>query len=227
MREKIILGNDWQELLADEMEKEYFKDLGDFLADEYENETIYPEEKDIFNALRFTAYKDVKAVIFGQDPYHGRKQAYGLAFSVQEGIKIPPSLRNIYKELNDDLGYEIPNHGCLTKWAEEGVLLLNDVLTVREASPNSHRGRGWEIFTDRIIELLNNREDPIVFILWGNNAREKEGLISNPHHHIIKSFHPSPFAAYRGFFGSKPFSKTNNFLQSIGKEPIDWEIENI
>lgn len=222
-----ILKNDWKELLSEEMEKDYFQDLKKFLTQEYKTETVYPKEEDVFNALNYTAYKDVKAVIFGQDPYHGKDQAYGLAFSVQQDVKIPPSLRNIYKELNEDLGYDIPNHGSLTKWAKEGVLLLNTVLTVRQANPNSHKRKGWEIFTDRVIELLNDRKDPIVFILWGNNAIEKEELITNSRHHIIKSYHPSPFAAYRGFFGSNPFSKTNIFLKSIGKEPIDWEIHNI
>ncbi len=224
---KNILKNDWQDLLSEEMEKDYFKQLVSFLESEYENEKIYPEREDIFNAFNFTPYNQVKAVIFGQDPYHGKGQAYGLAFSVQEDVKIPPSLRNIYKELNEDLGVDIPNHGSLTKWAKEGVLLINTILTVRESTPNSHVGKGWEKFTDRVIELLNEREKPIVFILWGNNAMEKETLITNDHHYIIKSYHPSPFAAYRGFFGSKPFSKTNNFLKSIGEDTIDWEIKNI
>lgn len=221
-----IFTNDWQELLEDEMEKDYYRELREKLINEYKTQTVYPEPKDIFNALHLTAYKDLKAVIFGQDPYHGPGQAYGLAFSVQDGIRIPPSLRNIYKELNTDLGCKIPNHGNLKKWAEEGVLLLNTCLTVRKGEANSHRKIGWERFTDRIIEVLNQREDPIVFILWGNNAIKKEEIITNPRHHIIKSFHPSPLSASRGFFGTRPFSRTNAFLESIGKTPIDWCIED-
>ena len=222
-----IFKNDWQELLEDEMKKEYYLKLRQYLIEEYKKKTIYPEMDDIFNALHLTAYKDVKVVIFGQDPYHGPNQAYGLAFSVKPEVRIPPSLRNIYKELNDDLGCKIPNNGTLTKWAKEGVLLLNTSLTVREGEANSHRKIGWEIFTDHIIRLLNDRKDPIVFILWGNNSIKKEKLITNSHHYIIKSYHPSPLSASRGFFGSKPFSKTNNFLKSIGKEPIDWQIEDV
>ena len=224
---KKIFKNDWQELLEDEMEKEYYLKLREYLIEEYKTKTIYPDKNDIFTALDLTAYKDVRVVIFGQDPYHGPNQSYGLAFSVKPGVKIPPSLRNIYKELNDDLGCPIPNNGTLTKWSEEGVLLLNTSLTVRAGEANSHRNIGWEIFTDRIIKLLNNREEPIVFILWGNNSKKKEELITNPQHYIIKSFHPSPLAASRGFFGSKPFSKTNNFLESIGEKPIDWEIKDV
>ncbi|MDR7855324.1 uracil-DNA glycosylase [Tissierella sp.] len=224
---KKIFNNDWQDLLEDEMQKEYYLKLREFLLEEYKNKTIYPNMHDIFNALHFTAYKDVKVVILGQDPYHGPNQAYGLAFSVKEGVRIPPSLLNMYKELKNDLGCYIPNNGVLKKWAEEGVLLLNTALTVRAGEANSHSKIGWEIFTDHIIKLLNEREDPIVFILWGNNAIKKESLISNTKHHIIKSVHPSPLSASRGFFGSKPFSKTNRFLESIGKKPIDWQIENI
>lgn len=224
---KRIFNNSWDELLKDEMEKEYYKELMDFVEEEYREKTIYPKREDIFNALKLTDYKDVKAVILGQDPYHGKSQACGLSFSVSEQAKIPPSLRNIYKELNSDLGLSIPNHGNLESWARQGVLLLNTVLTVREKTPNSHKGKGWEIFTNRIIELLNESKEPIVFILWGKNAEEKEILISNKNHYIVKSFHPSPFSASRGFFGSKPFSKTNDFLLSRGKIPIDWEIDNI
>lgn len=224
---KKIFENDWQELLEGEMEKEYYLKLREYLIEEYKTKTIYPDMHNIFNALHLTAYKDVKVVIFGQDPYHGPNQAYGLAFSVKPGVRIPPSLRNIYKELNTDLGCKIPNNGTLTKWAKEGVLLLNTSLTVRAGEANSHRKIGWEIFTDHIIKLLNNREDPIVFILWGNNSKKKEELITNSQHHIIKSVHPSPLAASRGFFGSKPFSKTNTFLKSIGKKPIDWQIEDV
>jgi uracil-DNA glycosylase len=222
-----IFENDWQDLLGPEMEKDYYLKLRKFLIDEYNTQTIYPEKEDIFTALKYTSYKDTKVVILGQDPYHGPNQAYGLAFSVSPGVRIPPSLRNMYKELKDDLGYEIPNNGCLTKWAKEGVLLLNTSFTVRGGEANSHRKIGWEIFTDKIISLLNEREDPIVFILWGNNAIKKEALITNPKHYIIKSVHPSPLSASRGFFGSKPFSKTNKFLESIDKSPIDWEIDNI
>ncbi|MGO1370153.1 uracil-DNA glycosylase [Senegalia sp. (in: firmicutes)] len=222
-----ILENDWNDLLEDEFEEEYYLELRKFLINEYKTKTIYPNMHDIFNALHFTSYKDVKVVILGQDPYHGANQAHGLSFSVKPQVKTPPSLKNIYKELNSDLNCYIPNNGYLKKWADQGVLLLNTVLTVRAGGANSHRNMGWEIFTDKIIDLLDQREDPIVFILWGKNAESKEVLIKNPVHFIIKSAHPSPFAAYRGFFGSKPFSKTNEFLKSIGKEAIDWQIENI
>lgn len=221
-----IFENDWQELLEDEMEKEYYQNLRSFLIEEYKTKTIYPNGDDIFNALHFTSYKDTKVVILGQDPYHGPNQAYGLAFSVKREVRTPPSLVNIYKELNADLGCYIPSHGNLTKWAKEGVLLLNTSLTVRAGEANSHNKIGWEIFTDHIIKLLNEREDPIVFILWGNNAIKKRTLITNPNHYIVTSVHPSPLAASRGFFGSKPFSKTNEFLKTIGKKPIDWQIED-
>ncbi len=219
--------NQWQDLLKDEFSKEYYLKLREFLKLEYSTRTIYPHMNDIFNALHFTSYEDVKVVILGQDPYHGYKQAHGLSFSVQPGIKIPPSLRNIYKELHDDLGCYIPNNGFLKSWTKEGVLLLNTVLTVREGSPNSHKNKGWEIFTDRVISLLNEREKPMVFILWGNNAISKEKLITNKNHLILKSVHPSPLSASRGFFGTKPFSKTNDFLESINEKPINWQIENI
>lgn len=224
---KKIFENDWQELLEEEMEKEYYQKLREFLVEEYNNHTIYPDKYDIFNALHFTSYKDVKVVILGQDPYHGPNQSHGLAFSVEKGVRIPPSLRNIYKELKDDLGLFIPNNGYLEKWARQGVLLLNTSLTVRASQANSHKKIGWEIFTDKIISLLDQRKDPVVFILWGNNAKSKEKLITNHRHCIIKSVHPSPLSASRGFFGSKPFSKTNEFLKSIDREPIDWQIENI
>ena len=222
-----IFKNSWEELLKDELNKDYYKNLRQFLIEEYQTKVIYPNAYDIFNALHYTDYKDVKAVILGQDPYHGPNQAHGLAFSVKPGVRIPPSLTNMYKELKSDLGCKIPNNGYLEKWAKEGVLLLNTSLTVRQAEANSHKKIGWEKFTDHIIELLNDREDPIVFILWGNNAINKEKLITNDRHHIIKSVHPSPLSSFRGFFGSKPFSKTNDFLISIGKEPIDWQINNI
>lgn len=224
---KKIFDNDWQGLLEEEMQKDYYLKLREFLVEEYRTKTIYPNMHDIFNALHYTSYKDTKVVILGQDPYHGPNQAYGLAFSVKEGVRIPPSLLNMYKELRDDLGSYIPNNGVLTKWAEEGVLLLNTSFTVRGGEANSHSKIGWEVFTDHIIKLLNQREDPIVFILWGNNAIKKQIFITNPKHYIIKSVHPSPLSASRGFFGSKPFSKTNKFLESIGKDPIDWQIENI
>lgn len=222
-----ILKNDWKDLLKDEFNKDYYLKLREYLIKEYKTKTIYPDMYDIFNALHYTAYKDVKVVILGQDPYHGPNQAHGLSFSVKPGVTIPPSLKNIYKELNSDLGCSIPNNGYLKNWSEQGVMLLNTVLTVRAGQANSHRNIGWEKFTDKIINLLNGRKDPIVFILWGRNAQSKLSLIKNPSHCIIKAPHPSPLSAHRGFFGSKPFSKTNKFLESIGKEPIDWQIENI
>ncbi|NLZ33551.1 MAG: uracil-DNA glycosylase [Clostridiales bacterium] len=224
---KEILNNDWNHLLKDEFKKEYYKKLKQFLIEEYKTKTVYPEMNDIFNALEFTSYKDTKVLILGQDPYHGPNQSHGLAFSVKKGVKIPPSLKNIYKELNNDLGCYIPNNGYLKSWADQGVLLLNTVLTVRAHEPNSHKNKGWEIFTDKIISLLNERTDPVVFILWGNPAIAKTKLITNNRHYIITSVHPSPLSASRGFFGSKPFSKTNHFLRSINKTPINWQIENI
>lgn len=223
----VDLGNDWTELLKDEFKKEYYLNLREFLKEEYDTQTIYPPKEDIFNALKFTSYESVKVVILGQDPYHGKGQSHGLSFSVKKGVRIPPSLRNIYKELNSDCGYKIPNHGYLKSWADQGVLLLNTSLTVREAQANSHSKIGWEIFTDNIIKLLNQRDKPIVFILWGNNAKSKEELITNKNHFIIKSFHPSPLSASRGFFASKPFSKTNDILKSLGEKTIDWQIEDI
>ena len=222
-----IFKNKWEELLKDEFEKDYYKELREFLIKEYKEKTIYPDMYDMFNALHYTDYDDVKVVILGQDPYHGENQAHGLSFSVKKGVRIPPSLKNIYKELKDDLGCYIPNNGYLKKWADQGVLLLNASLTVRAGEANSHSKIGWQNFTNTIIKILNDREDPIVFILWGNNAISNENLITNPNHYIIKSVHPSPLSASRGFFGSKPFSKTNNYLKSIGKTEIDWQIENI
>lgn len=219
-----ILKNDWAHLLQEEFEKPYYLELRNFLIQEYREQTIYPDKHDIFNALHYTAFKDTKVVILGQDPYHGPNQAHGLSFSVKPGINTPPSLKNIFKELKDDLGYEIPNHGYLVKWAKEGVLMLNAVLTVRQGKPNSHQGMGWENFTDRVISLLNEREKPVVFILWGKYAQEKETLITQNHHYIIKAPHPSPFSANRGFFGSKPFSKTNSFLNEAGLDKINWEL---
>ena len=222
-----ILKNDWDPLLSGEFQKDYYKKIHNFLVREYKTKTVYPDMYDIFNALHFTQYKDVKVVILGQDPYHGPNQAHGLSFSVKPGNKIPPSLLNIYKELQSDLGCFIPNNGYLKKWADQGVLLLNATLTVEGGKANSHQKIGWSIFTDKIISLLNKREDPIVFILWGNNAIKKKSLITNPIHYIIQSVHPSPLSASRGFFGSKPFSKTNNFLIKMNKKPIDWQIENL
>lgn len=223
----INLGNDWDELLADEFEKEYYKKLRAILKSEYSNYTIYPDMYDIFNALKWTSYKDVKVVIFGQDPYHGEGQAHGLSFSVKKGIDIPPSLLNIYKELNAELGTYIPNNGYLEKWARQGVLLLNSTLTVRQGAANSHQNIGWKYFTDHIVELLNNREDGVIFLLWGNNAKQKELLITNPQHTILKSAHPSPLSANRGFFGCGHFIKANSILKNAGKSEIDWQIENI
>ncbi len=221
----VNIGNEWDELLKDEFEKDYYLNLRSFLAKEYKEQRIYPDMYDIFNALKYTSYNDVKAVILGQDPYHGFGQAHGLCFSVKKGVKKPPSLVNIFKEIKSDLNIDEPDHGELTQWAKQGVLLLNTTLTVREASPNSHKGKGWEIFTDRVIELLNKREKPIVFILWGSNARSKKAIITNPIHKILETVHPSPLSAYGGFFGCKHFSQTNEFLKQNGLTEIDWEIK--
>ncbi|MBC8060144.1 MAG: uracil-DNA glycosylase [Clostridiaceae bacterium] len=220
----VNITNDWMELLEDQFDMDYYKALHAFLNQEYSSGTVYPDRYDIFNALNYTSYMNVKVVILGQDPYHGPNQSHGLCFSVKPGVPIPPSLVNIYKELKDDLGCTIPDNGYLKKWADQGILLLNTSLTVRGGEANSHRNKGWETFTDSVISLLNKREKPIVFILWGNNAISKEKLITNKAHFIIKSVHPSPLSAHRGFFGSKPFSKTNNFLQSVDEKPIDWQI---
>ena len=208
----VNIGNEWDSLLADEFKKEYYIRLRTILAKEYKTQTIYPDMYDIFNALKFTSYSDVKAVIIGQDPYHGEGQAHGLCFSVKKGVEPPPSLKNIYKEIEMELAIKQPSHGELISWAKQGVLLLNAVLTVRAGQPNSHKGIGWEIFTDRVIELLNERKKPVVFLLWGANARSKKKYITNSHHLIIESAHPSPLSAYNGFFNSKPFSKANEFL---------------
>ena len=220
-----MIGNDWDIILKDEFDKDYFKELIEKVKKEYEEKTIFPKQIEIFNAFRHTSYNDVKVVILGQDPYHGVGEAEGLSFSVKVGIRKPPSLVNIFKELHDDLGYEIPVHGSLVPWANEGVLLLNTVLTVEKDKAASHKGYGWEIFTDSVIKKLNEKQEPIVFILWGNFARGKKSLITNPNHFIIESPHPSPFSAYNGFFGSKPFSKTNQFLLSKGIKPVNWEIK--
>lgn len=223
---KKILINDWAPLLEGEFEKPYYQELRSFLKEEYNTQTIHPSMNDIFNALHFTPYENVKVVILGQDPYHGPNQAHGLSFSVQPGIVPPPSLKNMYKELKEDLGCAIPNHGYLKQWADEGVLLLNTVLTVREGHAHSHRGKGWETFTDRVIQLISDREKPAVFLLWGRPAQGKKALIDTKKHVIIESPHPSPLSASRGFFGSRPFSKANDALSSMGEDPINWCLEN-
>ena len=222
-----IFKNDWANLLNEELQKPYYQELRKFLISEYRTREIFPDMYDIFNALHFTSYADTKVVILGQDPYHEPGQAHGLSFSVLPNVPPPPSLQNIFKELRADLGCKIPNNGCLRYWAEQGVLLLNAVLTVRAHAANSHKGKGWEIFTNRIIELLNEHEKPLAFILWGNPARVKKSMITNAKHFIVESAHPSPLSADRGFFGSRPFSKVNNFLISVGENPIDWQISDI
>ncbi len=220
-----MLGNDWDNLLKEEMEKEYFTKLINFVNEEYKNKTIYPKKSEIFNAFRHTSYKDTKVVILGQDPYHGENEAEGLSFSVKTGIRKPPSLNNIYKELHDDLNIPICENGSLLKWTEEGVLLLNSVLTVEKDKPASHQGLGWEQFTDAVIKKINEKDTPVVFILWGNYARKKKDLITNKKHLVIESAHPSPFSARNGFFGSKPFSKTNDFLRKNNIKEIDWNLK--
>lgn len=222
-----VFENDWQALLDPEFAKPYYKELRAFLAKEYKTQTVYPNMYDIFGCLHGTAYKDVKVVILGQDPYHGPGQAHGYSFSVRPGVEAPPSLVNIFKELQSDLGCYIPNNGYLKKWADQGVLMLNSVLTVRAGQAGSHRGKGWETFTDHIISLLNDREDPVIFMLWGRYARDKIKLITNSRHFILEAAHPSPLSAYNGFFGCRHFSKANAMLEQIGKTPIDWQIENI
>ena len=222
-----IFKNDWGELLAEEMQKPYYRQLRQFLIDEYRTHRVYPDMYSIFNALHYTSYSDTRVVILGQDPYHGPGQAHGLSFSVMPGVPPPPSLLNIFKELKSDIGCRIPNNGCLRPWAEQGVLLLNTVLTVREHAANSHRGHGWEEFTDRIITLLGSRERPMAFILWGSPARRKKAMITNPHHFIVESVHPSPLSASGGFFGSRPFSRVNAFLTGIGETPIDWQLPDV
>lgn len=218
----VNIGNDWDELLSEEIQKEYYLKLRAFLAKEYKTGTIYPDMYDIFNALKLTPYNDVKVVIIGQDPYHGQGQAHGLCFSVLPGVTPPPSLVNIYKEIQTEYGTEPPKNGDLTRWAKQGVLLLNTVLTVKAGMANSHRGIGWEIFTDKIIQLLNEREKPIVFILWGGNAKRKQSLITNPNHLVLTAAHPSPLSAYNGFFGCGHFRKCNDFLISKNQKPIEW-----
>ncbi|MBQ8859362.1 MAG: uracil-DNA glycosylase [Clostridia bacterium] len=220
----VQLGNDWDELLAPEFEKDYYKRLRAFLKAEYANHCVYPDMYHIFNALKAVPYAGVKALILGQDPYHEPGQAHGLCFSVMRGVPQPPSLVNIFKELKSDLGFDPPTHGCLNAWAQQGILLLNTSLTVRRGQANSHRGQGWEIFTDEVIRLLNQADHPIAFILWGSNARQKKQFITNPIHGIFESAHPSPLSAYNGFFGSRPFSRVNAFLEKNGIAPIDWRV---
>ena len=219
----VKLGNDWDNIIGGEFEKEYYLQLREFLKGEYANGTVYPNMYDIFNALKLTPYSSVKAVILGQDPYHEPGQAHGLAFSVKEGTPLPPSLRNIYKELETDVGAKPVSCGELIGWAKQGVLLLNTVLTVRQGNANSHKGKGWEIFTDEIIKKLNEKTEPVAFILWGANARSKKALITNPIHGVFESPHPSPLSAHYGFFGSRPFSRVNAFLMQNGVPPINWD----
>ena len=219
------ITNDWQQPLEVEFKKPYYKDLYKKVLEEYRSRQIFPNPDDIFNAFHLTPLKDVKVVILGQDPYHNDGQAHGLCFSVKPDVEVPPSLVNIYKELQDDLGCRIPNNGYLVKWAKQGVLMLNTVLTVRAHQANSHRGIGWEQFTDAVIRAVDAQDRPIVFILWGAPAQRKKAMLNNPKHLILTAPHPSPLSAYRGFFGSRPFSKTNEFLESQGEEPIDWQIE--
>ncbi|WP_379161732.1 uracil-DNA glycosylase [Paenibacillus sp. sgz5001063] len=222
-----MFGNDWDEILQDEIQKPYFQELRHTLAQEYKVETVYPPQDELFSALKLTPYSRTRVVILGQDPYHGAGQAHGLSFSVKPGVRIPPSLRNIYTELHNDMGVPVPNHGSLLHWAEAGVLMLNAVLTVREGEPNSHKGLGWETFTDAIMKKLNERKEPMVFILWGSYAQQKGTHIDPGRHLVIKSPHPSPFSAHRGFLGSHPFSQANQYLESKGLQGIDWSIPNI
>ena len=218
----VLLGNDWDDILKEEFEKEYYLNLREFLKAEYSTRRIYPPMHDIYNALKYTSYKDTRVVILGQDPYHGEGQAHGLCFSVKPGVKFPPSLQNIFKELNAEYGMTPPPTGELSGWAKQGVLLLNTTLTVREGQPQSHKGKGWEVLTDRIIELLNEKNEPTVFILWGGNARAKKALIKNKNHLILESAHPSPLSAYAGFFGCNHFVLANNFLSEHGLNTIDF-----
>ena len=221
-----MIGNNWDNLLKDEYNKDYFKKLQNFVIEEYKNKIIYPKMSEIFKAFIETDYNDIKVVILGQDPYHGENEEEGLSFSVTKGIKKPPSLVNIFTELKNDLGYDIPTNGSLLSWAKQGVLLLNTTLTVIKDNPRSHSGKGWEIFTDEIIKIINNKDTPVVFILWGSDARSKKNLITNKIHYIIESAHPSPLSAYRGFFGSRPFSKANEFLKRNNIKPINWQIKD-
>ena len=220
-----MIGNNWDNVLNEELKKEYFQELMSFIKNEYKTKTIYPKQSEVFNAFRYTDFDDVKVVILGQDPYHGPNQAEGLSFSVSNEVLKPPSLKNIFKELENDLGIKYPESNSLKPWAKEGVLLLNAVLTVEEHKPTSHKDKGWETFTDEIIRTINKKETPVVFILWGAYARKKKELITNPIHLVIESAHPSPFSAYNGFFGSKPFSKTNKFLKKNNIKEVNWNIE--
>ena len=219
------IQNDWLDALKEEFRQPYYKKLFQTVNEEYRTRQIFPPADDIFNAFHLTPLHEVKVVILGQDPYHGEGQAHGLCFSVRPGVDIPPSLVNIYQELHDDLGCTIPNHGCLTKWAKQGVLLLNTVLTVRAHQANSHKGSGWEEFTAAAIRKLNEQDRPIVLMLWGRPAQAKKSMLHNPKHLILEAPHPSPLSAYRGFFGSRPFSQANRFLEAQGVEPVDWQIE--
>ena len=218
------IGNDWDIMLQDEFDRPYFKRLENFLTEERARYEIYPPQEDVFNALRYSSFQDTKVVILGQDPYHEPGQAHGLCFSVNKGVTIPPSLVNIYKEIENDLGIKMPGHGYLADWAKQGVLLLNTVLTVRRGQANSHKGKGWEIFTDRVVEILNQRQKPMVFILWGANAKSKTELITNKEQMVITGAHPSPLSAWKGFFGGRYFSKANRYLEITGQEPVDWGI---
>ena len=218
----VSFGNDWDALLREEFGKEYYLKLREFLKSEYSTRRIYPPMNDIYNALRYTTYADARVVILGQDPYHGAGQAHGLCFSVKPGIVPPPSLKNIFKELAQEVGMSMPESGELTDWAKQGVLLLNTTLTVREGQPQSHKGRGWETLTDRIIELMNEKKAPVVFMLWGSNARAKRALITNKDHLVLECAHPSPLSAYNGFFGCGHFKRANGFLEENGLVPIDW-----
>ncbi len=220
----IPIKNDWMPKLEQEFSSEYYKKLRAFLKNEYTTNVIYPPKEEIFSAFILTSYSNTKVVILGQDPYHGDNQAHGLAFSVKKGNRIPPSLNNIYKEIANDCGIQPPKHGDLTSWAEQGVLLLNTCLTVRASLANSHKGKGWENFTDRVVSILNEREEPLVFILWGGNARSKKALITAPHHLVLESVHPSPLSANNGFFGNHHFTRTNEFLSSHNISPINWQI---
>ncbi|MBB6452288.1 uracil-DNA glycosylase [Salirhabdus euzebyi] len=218
------LPADWAPYIQEELTKPYFLNLEQFLMEEYTHYRVHPKKEDIFNVFDYTPFQKVKVVILGQDPYHGPNQAHGLSFSVQPNVSVPPSLRNIFKELESDLGYKAPQHGHLLKWADQGVLLLNTVLTVRENEANSHRNQGWEMFTDKILEVINDKKEHVVFVLWGNHAIQKAKKISREKHYVLKGPHPSPLSSYRGFFGSKPFSKVNSYLKSVGKEEINWQL---
>ncbi|WP_413377774.1 uracil-DNA glycosylase [Alkalihalobacillus sp. 1P02AB] len=221
----MLVDNGWKAIFEEESQKRYFQDLLSYIDKEYKHKMIYPAKENLFRAFDLTDFDEVKVVILGQDPYHGPRQAHGLSFSVQKGVKLPPSLRNIFKELQVDLNIQPPEHGLLESWAKQGVLLMNTVLTVEEGQPASHKGKGWEVFTDRIMQQLNEREKPVVFLLWGKHAESKKSLITNKGHAVFISPHPSPFSANRGFFGSRPFSRINEYLKENGMEPIDWEIE--